>query len=319
MLKAAALQAEDPRELSGYRLEGRLGEGAQGIVFLGRDRSGDRVAVKVLHARLAGDPEARRRFLRELATAKRVAGFGTAQVLDGDATGDRPYVVSEYVDGPSLQKMVTEQGPHTGGALGRLAVGTAMALAAIHRAGVVHRDFKPGNVLLGPDGPRVIDFGVSRALDSTATLTVGAVGTPSYMAPEQLGGGSVGPAADVFAWACTMLYAATGAPPFGNDTVAAVMTRVLHAEPDLSGVPAPLAGVVAACLTKDPAARPGIREVLDRVLGEPAGGAAPSAPAVSPSPSGTAAGPDPAAATLTSTSFPPPPSPPPAVVPRVPP
>ncbi|MEU0965038.1 serine/threonine-protein kinase [Streptomyces sp. NPDC005917] len=295
MLQAAPLQAGDPRELSGYRLEGRLGEGAQGVVFLGRDRSGDQVAVKVLHARLAGDREARRRFLQELAAAKRVAGFGTAQVLDADVTGDRPYVVSEYVDGPSLQKLVVEQGPRSGGVLERLAVGTAMALAAIHHAGVVHRDFKPGNVLLGPDGPRVIDFGVSRALDSTATLTAGAVGTPAYMAPEQLGRGPVGPAADVFAWACTMVYAATGSPPFGNDTVAAVMTRVLTAEPDLSGLPAPLAGVVAACLAKDPTARPEIREVLDRVLGEPAGAAPTSTASVPPAPTATAVDTAPAA------------------------
>ncbi|AEM85823.1 serine/threonine-protein kinase [Streptomyces violaceusniger] len=328
MLQAAPLQAGDPRELSGYRLEGRLGEGAQGVVFLGRDRSGNQVAVKVLHARQAGDREARRRFLQELAAAKRVAGFGTAQVLDADVTGDRPYVVSEYVDGPSLQKLVVEQGPRSGGVLERLAVGTAMALAAIHHAGVVHRDFKPGNVLLGPDGPRVIDFGVSRALDSTATLTAGAVGTPAYMAPEQLGRGTVGPAADVFAWACTMVYAATGSPPFGNDTVAAVITRVLTAEPDLSGLSAPLAGVVAVCLAKDPTARPGIREVLDRVLGEPAGDAPESTPSVPPAPTATAvdtapaappasaAAADPSAATVTRML--PPAPPPPAVVPTVP-
>ncbi|GHJ41106.1 serine/threonine-protein kinase [Streptomyces sp. TS71-3] len=346
MLEAAPLQPGDPGEVPGYRLEGRLGEGAQGVVFLGRDPAGGPAAVKVLHARLSGDDQARRRFLQEIAAAKHVAGFGTARVLDADASGDRPYVVSEYVDGPSLQKLVAEQGPRTGGALERLAVGTAMALTAIHRAGVVHRDLKPGNVLLGPDGPRVIDFGIARALAGAPTLTAGAVGTPAYMAPEQLGRGETGPAADVFAWACTMVYAATGAPPFGNDTVAAVMTRVLTAEPDLSGVPAPLAGVVAACLAKDPAARPGIRQVLDRVLGEPEGGGAASAPVpptattvdsgptapsatavdtgphaptattVDPSPAATAP-PDPSAATVTRVplSTPPPPTAPPAVPP----
>jgi predicted Ser/Thr protein kinase len=284
MLQAAPLQAGDPQSLSGYRLLGRLGEGAQGIVFLGQDPSGQQVAVKVLHARLAGDAEARRRFLGEIAAAKQVAGFGTAQVLDADASGDRPYVVSEYVAGPSLQKLVAEQGTRTGGALERLALGTAMALSAIHRAGVVHRDFKPGNVLLGPDGPRVIDFGIARALDSTVTLTAHAVGTPSYMAPEQLGRGTTGPAADVFAWGCTMVYAATGAPPFGNDTVAAVMTRILTSEPDLSGVPEPLAGVIAACLAKDQDARPTIRQVSDRVLGEHDGGARAGGPAAPPAP-----------------------------------
>jgi serine/threonine protein kinase len=243
-----ALRAGDPATVAGYVLVGRLGEGGQGVVFLGRSPSGQKVAVKLLHARLAGDAGARVRFTREIAAAKAVAEFSTARVLDADLVGERPFIVTEYVDGPSLQRLVAEGGPCSGASLARIAVGTATALTAIHHAGIVHRDLKPANVLIGPEGPRVIDFGIARVLDSTATLTSHAVGTPAYMAPEQLGREPIGPAVDVFAWSATMVFAATGAPPFGNDTVAAVIRRVLRAEPELADVAEPLRGLLADCL-----------------------------------------------------------------------
>jgi predicted Ser/Thr protein kinase len=273
----------DPATVAGYTLLGRLGEGGQGTVFLGRGSAGESIAIKLLHARLAGDPDARARFIREVSAAKRVADFSTARVLDADIVGERPYIVTEYVDGPPLQSSVAEHGPRSGGALERLAVGTATALSAIHQAGIVHRDFKPANVLLGPDGPRVIDFGIARMLDSTATLTSQAIGTPAYMAPEQLSRGPIGPAADVFAWGATMVFAATGTAPFGEDTVPAVIRRVLRAEPTLTGVPESLRGLLADCLAKDPGSRPSIRQVLDRLLaGEPASASEPGSPAMLP-------------------------------------
>lgn len=276
--------------MAGYRLVGRLGEGGQGTVFLGRDPAGGSVAVKLLHARFTGDADAQRRFLREIEAARRVARFSTARVLDAGVLDQRPYVVTEYVDGPSLQQLVTEDGPRLGGALESLAVGTVVALTAIHQAGIVHRDFKPANVLLGPDGPRVIDFGIARVLDGTATLTSQAIGTPSYMAPEQLRRGPVGPAADMFAWGVTMVYTATGTPAFGNDTVPAVIGRILRAEPELSGVPEPLRGLVAECLAKDPEVRPTARHVLDRLMSQEAMiAAAGNSRSVMPPPGGAAA------------------------------
>jgi predicted Ser/Thr protein kinase len=267
MPDVGSLREHDPATVAGYSLLGRLGEGGQGTVFLGRDPAGRDVAVKVLHTRFTDDSGARARFVREISAARRVAGFSTARVLDADVAGEHPYIVTEYVDGPSLQRLIAERGPYSGGDLERLAVGTATALSAIHQAGIVHRDFKPGNVLLGPDGPRVIDFGIARVLDATATLTSQAVGTPAYMAPEQLSRGPIGPAVDVFAWGATMVFAATGSPPFGDDTVPAVIRRVLRAEPELAGVPGSLRGLLADCLAKDPAVRPAVRQVLDRMLG----------------------------------------------------
>ncbi|GAA2874344.1 hypothetical protein GCM10020220_074680 [Nonomuraea rubra] len=225
---------EDLGQIAGYRLAGFLGEGGQGAVYLGLSPSGDEVAIKVLHARMADAPEARRRFLREVELARRVAPFCTARVLDMGMYDDRPYIVSEYVRGDSLERVVRRDGPRTGGGLERLAVATATALAAIHRAGVVHRDLKPGNVILGPEGPVVIDFGISRALDHAATQT-GAVGTPGYMAPEQVSMEPVGPAADVFSWAATMVFAATGRRAFAGDSVAAVLRALLYEEPDVGG------------------------------------------------------------------------------------
>ncbi|GAA0366192.1 hypothetical protein GCM10009530_14980 [Microbispora corallina] len=257
----------DPSHVGAYRLVGVLGEGGQGVVYRGEGPGGAPVAVKVLHARFAGDARARSRFAGELAHAKRVAAFCTARVLDADADGDRPYIVSEYVDGPPLSEVISSGGPTRGPALDRLAIATVTALAAIHQAGVVHRDFKPGNVIMGADGPRVIDFGIARALDATGTLSSAVVGTPAYMAPEQISGAEVGPPADVFAWACTVVAAATGAAPFGQSSIPVVMHRILHEEPDLGPLSGPLRDIVAACLAKDPARRPTARQVLLRLLG----------------------------------------------------
>ncbi|MCW2902929.1 MAG: hypothetical protein JWO67_5194 [Streptosporangiaceae bacterium] len=277
MAEAQPLLPGDPERLGDYELIGRLGEGGQGIVYLGRGKDGHDVAVKLLLAQLTGDAAARSRFVRELAVAERVAGFCTAQVLDADVAGDRPYIVSEYVPGPSLKDRVLTEGPRRGSSLIRLAIGTATALAAIHQAGIVHRDFKPLNVLMGPDGPRVIDFGVARALDSTGvTMTSQVVGTPAYMAPEQLAGGIVSAAADMFAWASTMMFAATGDSPFGSDSIPAVMHRIMHLDPDVSILPEPLKELVSGCLRKDPAQRPTAHAVLLRLLG---GMDAPAGPA----------------------------------------
>jgi MFS family permease/predicted Ser/Thr protein kinase len=267
------LQPSDPVRIGAYALTGRLGEGGQGVVYTGRDPEGRQVAVKLLRGQFAGDAEARERFVRELAAAERVSGFCTARVLDAEMQGDQPYIVSEFVPGPSLQEFLQQAGPQRGDALVRLAIGTATALAAIHEAGVVHRDFKPPNVLMGPDGPRVIDFGIARALDTSASMTSQVIGTPAYMAPEQIAAQAVGPYTDMFAWGLTILFAATGTSPFAADSIPAVMHKVLYERADVSALPKPLAGLVNACLSKDPAGRPSATQVLLTLLG--AVGAAP--------------------------------------------
>ncbi|GAB3967007.1 hypothetical protein GCM10029978_033410 [Actinoallomurus acanthiterrae] len=270
------LRPGDPSRLGAYRLVERLGEGTQGVVFLGQDASGAHVAIKLLHARMAAHPDARNRFVRELAAAKKVARFCTAQVLDADLAGDQPYIVSEYVEGRSLRTEILTEGARSGGALERLAISTLTALAAIHQAGVVHRDFNPQNVLLGADGPRVIDFGIARALGAARRNESNSLGTPAYMAPEQVTGGDIGSPVDMFAWGATILFAATGRPPFGNESVPAVMDRIVRADPDVTALPEPLRSVVAACLAKDPTRRPTAQQAQAALLGqEPVGGLTP--------------------------------------------
>ncbi|MEV5411487.1 serine/threonine-protein kinase [Thermopolyspora sp. NPDC052614] len=281
------LRPGEPKRLGGYRLLARVGEGGQGIVYLAEDVEGTRVAIKVLHAHFSGDTQARERFLREADAATRVAPFCTARVLDVavDEHG-RPYVVSEYVEGVSLEELVRSQGPRMHGTLDRVAVGTATALTAIHKAGIAHRDFKPSNVLIGPDGPRVIDFGIARALVDPTTTQGELIGTPAYMSPEQISGRPVGTASDIFSWALTMAFAATGKAPFGEDTFPAVMYRIVNAEPCLDGVPEPLRSLLERCLDKSPERRPTSAEVLDMLLGhgESRDGASPPEPPDPPDP-----------------------------------
>ncbi|WP_067460922.1 serine/threonine-protein kinase [Actinomadura macra] len=250
----------DPPELGGLRLLGRLGEGGQGVVYLAETDDAEQVAVKVMHR--GQDERARGRFVREAATAQRVARFCTAAVLAAEVDGERPFIVCEYIAGPSLRNLVRRNGPRRGAELDRLAIGTATALAAIHHAGIVHRDFKPANVLIGRDGPRVIDFGIARVLDASTTATSQVVGTPAYMAPEHFFGERAGPAADMFAWATTMVYAANGSPAFGDDTIPAVMRRILNDDPQLGRLPGRLRALAAACLAKEPSQRPNARQVM---------------------------------------------------------
>ncbi|MBN6057418.1 protein kinase, partial [Nonomuraea sp. RK-328] len=274
------LRPGDPERIGPYRIVGVLGSGGQGIVYRGvRDSDGGGggdVAVKVVHSHLSQDADVTKGFLREVEAARRVAAFCTAAVLDVGTVDGRPYIVSEYVAGDTLQTVVREQGPRTAGVLDRLAISTLTALAAIHEAGIVHRDFKPGNVLMGPEGPIVIDFGIAKALDAT-TMASGPVGTPAYMSPEQFRGERIGPASDVFAWAGTMVFAATGRPPFRGETVPAILNQVLSGTPDLTGVPSHLVGPIQECLAKDPAARPTPAALLQRLIGR-TGPAAPDVP-----------------------------------------
>ncbi|MFF5210410.1 serine/threonine protein kinase [Streptosporangium sp. NPDC000396] len=268
----ASLRPGDPERVREYRITARLGQGGQGTVYLGVSPTGTRVAVKLLRADLAQDEEALERFVREVSTTRRVAPFCTAAVIDTGVDRHRPYIVSEYIDGPTLDAVVAAEGPREGAALHRLAIGTVTALVAIHQAGIVHRDFKPSNVLLAPDGPRVIDFGIAKALDRTSTLTATPIGTPSYMTPEQLAGETAGSPADMFAWGCTMVFAATGRPPFGTDSLPAVFNRIMNVEPDLRAIADPaLRELVGQCLAKDAALRPAAGEALLRLLGHAGG------------------------------------------------
>jgi serine/threonine protein kinase len=281
MPEMIALRDTDPREVGVYRLLGRLGEGGQGVVFLAEGPNGSPAAVKLLPP--TTDPQVRSRFLKEVAAAQRVARFCTAQVLDAGIFERRPFIVSEYVSGPSLVELVEQFGPRGGAALERIAVATLTALGAVHAAGMVHRDFKPGNVLLGPDGPVVIDFGLAAVPGMTTTGLSGqpTVGTPAFMAPEQLAGTRVTAAADVWSWAVTMVFAGTGELPFKGESLTATAFAILHCEPNVGSLPEPLGSLVRRCLDKDPAARPSARGVLAELVAAGARLAGPMPPMVS--------------------------------------
>jgi serine/threonine protein kinase len=264
------LRVGDPRQLGAYEVLSRLGQGGMGTVFLGRSASGRLVAIKVIRAEYADEDEFRGRFRSEVTRARQVPPFCTAEVLDADPEHRTPYLVVEFVDGPSLAEVVEDQGPLAAGNLHSVAIGVATALAAIHGAGVIHRDLKPRNVLFALGIPKVIDFGIARALEVTSqhTHTDQMVGTVAYMAPERFDGTSraVTPAADVFAWGAVVGYAATGRTPFGADSAAATAARILTQPPVLNGLSGPLRDLVALSLEKEPQNRPSAHELLDLLL-----------------------------------------------------
>ena len=290
------LQPADPRLIGPYQLLGRLGAGGMGRVFLGMSAVGRPVAVKIVHAELAADPEFRARFGSEVAAARKVSGLFTALVVDADVDAPVPWLATAYVAGPSLAEAVRTRGPLTAGSLLALAAGLAKSLTAIHAAGVVHGDLKPSNVLLALDGPRVIDFGISQAAEATPLARAGlVVGTPSFMSPEQAAGKEVGPLSDVFSLGAVLAFAATGRKPFGTGQPAAVLERVVRGPADLRDAPAAVRPLIERCLAKDPGRRPAAAELLAGVtaaqsameprpgpalrgLRDPAGPAAPPAP-----------------------------------------
>ncbi|MFD8701164.1 serine/threonine-protein kinase [Kitasatospora sp. NPDC059648] len=270
-----ALGSDDPRRLGAYRLLRRLGSGGMGRVYLGRTAGGRTVAVKVVRAELADDPEFRARFRQEVAAARRVGSTWTAPVLDADTEGEQPWVATGYVAGPALAEAVQEHGPLPEASVRALGVGLAGALAHVHGLDLVHRDVKPSNVLLTLDGPRLIDFGIARALDATSGFTRSGyvVGSPGFMSPEQANGQTVGPAGDVFSLGAVLAFAASGVHPFGEGVSAAVLLyRVLHEEPDVAGLSEGLRAIVLDCLAKDPAARPTPQRLAARL--DPDGAAA---------------------------------------------
>jgi outer membrane protein assembly factor BamB len=259
------LRPGDPERVGAYRLLARLGAGGMGVVYLARSPGGRAVAVKVIRERFAADAHYRARFRREVAAARAVTGVYTAPVLDADPEDTAPWLVTAYLPGLSLRDAVETAGALPANALRVLAAGLAEALVDIHRVGLVHRDLKPGNVMLTADGPRVVDFGIARPEDATAITRVGAlVGTPGFMSPEQVSGAVVGPASDIFSFGALLAYAATGREPFGSDATLATLYRVLHVETDLTAITEPWpSGLVAGCLRAEPGTRPSAAEVLD--------------------------------------------------------
>jgi len=267
------LLAGDPVRLGDYELLSRLGTGGMGTVYLGRDRTGRKVAVKVIRAEFSWDDELRRRFRSEVNRARQVPSFATAAVLDADLGHSPPYLVVEFVDGPSLADVVRDQGPLPVETLRSVAVGIATALVGIHGAGVIHRDLKPENVLFGLGGIKVIDFGIARPLEITSqhTRTDQMVGTVAYMAPERFeadASRTVTPAADIFAWGVVIAYAATGHTPFEADSTTATAMRILTQPPTLTGIGGPLRELVGWALVKNPEDRPTARELLDALLAD---------------------------------------------------
>ncbi|MFE3453401.1 serine/threonine-protein kinase [Nonomuraea sp. NPDC059194] len=294
-----------PQVIGGYTLLRVLGRGGMGEVHLAATPTGGLAAVKVIHPALARDPAFRRRFSREVSAARTVARFCTAPVLDAGLDGEVAYLVTEYVKGPDLSHAVREQGPLTGGNLEALAVGIATALSAIHGAGVIHRDLKPSNVLLSPLGPRVIDFGIAQLVGADSLVSQAIMGTPAFMAPEQVRGEQAGPSADVFAWGGVIAFAGTGRLPFGGGAPAEVLYRIVNEGPHLQGLDERARGVVEWAMAKDPAKRPTAQQLLAELVGgQPTPAAAtmvvertwtgpvttPPAPAAVPGPVGGAQG-----------------------------
>lgn len=255
------------RVIGGYTLRRVLGRGGMGEVHLASTPTGGLAAVKVIHPELARDPAFRRRFEREVAAARRVARFCTAPVLDAGMDGDLAYLVTEYVKGPDLALAVREQGPLQGSNLEALAVGIATALHAIHGAGVIHRDLKPSNVLLSPLGPRVIDFGIAQLVDADSLASQAILGTPAFMAPEQVRGEALSPATDVYAWGGVIAFAGTGRLPFGGGAPAEVLYRIVNDGPALDGLDQRMRGLVEWAMAKDPARRPTAQQLLAELVG----------------------------------------------------
>nr|WP_091270358.1 serine/threonine-protein kinase [Parafrankia irregularis] len=283
------LGPHDPREIGSYRTVGLLGRGGMGAVYLAAAPGGQWVAIKVIRPELAQRPEFRARFRREAENARRVRRFATAAVLDAGTEGPSPYLVTEFVEGPTLARRVSTRGPLGHGDLEHLALSVATALGAIHAAGIVHRDLTPANVLLSPVGPKVIDFGLARAQLNTTTVSqqIGrVVGTPGYMAPEQILDEPITPAADVFAWGGVVIYAGTGRPPFGSGPTDAVLYRIVHEPPRLDGLPDELRGLVELALSRDPGARPSAEELREQLAGT---GGVTAAPVPRSRPRGTGA------------------------------
>jgi len=263
-----------PRKIGPYRVLEKIGEGGMGVVYLATDGENRRVAVKVLGPAVANDPDARLRLAREVETMRRVRSRHVAQVLDADVNGPSPYIVTRYVPGPSLELAVRQSGPIRGLALKQLAGGLAEALAAIHAAGVVHRDLKPGNVLLDEGQPVVIDFGIAHLPDTTRLTKTGLVmGTPGYLSPEVIDGRPPTGATDVHAWGATVAYAATGRPPFGTGDFQTVFFRIIEGKAELSGVPPALLPLVTAALSADPPSRPTARSLVSLCAASGANGA----------------------------------------------
>lgn len=251
------LRREDPRVVGSFKLHRRLGAGGMGVVYLGSDRRGQRVALKVIRPDLAEDKEFRSRFAREVSAARRIRGGCTARLVAADLEADRPWFATQYVPGPSLQDKVTEAGPLPASQVASVGAALAEGLVAVHEAGVVHRDLKPSNILLSPKGPRIIDFGIAWATGASTLTHVGtAVGSPGFLAPEQVRGAAVTPATDVFALGATLAYAATADSPFGQGSSEVMLYRVVHEEPQLDGVHAALAPLIEVCLGKSPDDRP---------------------------------------------------------------
>jgi serine/threonine protein kinase len=288
------LKPGDPSRVGNYRLIGRLGEGGMGQVFLGLSPGGRQVAVKVIHSGYASGKQFRERFAREIEAARRVGGFHTASVVDADPAADPPWMVTAFIQGPSLQQAVAEGGPFSLDRVCRLGAGLAEGLAAIHACGLVHRDLKPSNVILADDGPRIIDFGIARAAEASPMTTAGmVVGTYSYMSPEQLRGDVAGPASDVFALGCTLAFAATARITFGDDSIVTVIYRITTEPPDLSGVTEEhgFRDLVRDCLSKSPANRPSLATIMERLA--ETGTAAQAVLAAAPQPSSYVAPPEP--------------------------